>query len=284
MRTALLSDIHGNPAALDAVLADARTAGVEAWWFLGDFCAIGPEPAAVLDRIAGLEGARFTRGNTDRYVVTGEGPPPDLATVRRDPDLIPVFATIAASFAWTRGYLSARDWLDWLAALPLEMRHTTPAGIRILAVHASPGTDDGEGVHPGRSNADLEGLVRAADADVVFVGHTHEPMVRRLDDALLVNLGSVGNPRAPDLRASWVLLESSVAGLAIEHRRVSYDHAAFMESVRRSGHPAAEFILSHQRGEQPGRRPHADHTPTGRGQQVWLAADGSRDVKRDLPP
>jgi putative phosphoesterase len=270
MRIALISDIHGNLVALDAVLADAFAVGVDAFWFVGDFSAIGPEPVTVLDRVAGLPGARFTRGNTDRYIVTGEAPLPTLDTVRSDPALIPTYAGIAASLGWTRGYVTACGWFDWLERLPLEMRLAAD-GVRILAVHAAPGTDDGEGVHPGRSNAELRAILAEADADIVLVGHTHEPMIRRVDHVLLVNLGAVSNPRSPDLRACYVMLELTSTGVAFVHRRVPYDHTAFTESVSRSRHPAAEFILSFQRGERPGYPPHGDHTPLTPGQIVRFA-------------
>ena len=67
IRIALLSDIHGNHIALEAVLDDARAVGVDQFWILGDFAAIGPEPLAVLDRIAELKHVKWVRGNTDRY-------------------------------------------------------------------------------------------------------------------------------------------------------------------------------------------------------------------------
>ncbi|HSL71110.1 MAG TPA: metallophosphoesterase family protein [Longimicrobiales bacterium] len=272
MRIALVSDIHGNLIALDAVLADAHALGVEQFWFIGDFSAIGPEPATVLDRVTGLSNARFTRGNTDRYVVTGDRPPPDLDTVRSNPALITTYAGIAASLAWTRGFLTASGWLDWLARLPLDIRLTTPEGIRILAVHAAPGSDDGEGIHPGRSNAELAQLIADSDADVIFVGHTHQAMIRRVGRVPVVNLGSVSNPRSDDLRASYVLLDITASGVEFVHRRVPYDHGAFSESVYRSRHPAVEFILSYQRGEQSGREPHADDTPFRLGEPVRVAA------------
>src|SRR5687767_4755331 len=114
MRIALLSDIHGNPIALDAVLEDARAAGVDQFWILGDFAAIGPDPVTVLERVATLGHTLVTRGNTDRYVVTDDRPPPSLATVCANPDLIPMYAGIGASMAWTRGYVTAQGWFDWL--------------------------------------------------------------------------------------------------------------------------------------------------------------------------
>jgi len=261
MTIALVADIHGNHAALDAVLCDARAQGVREFWFLGDFCAIGPEPSAVLERLEDLPGARFIRGNTDRYVVTGEGPPPHLPQVRADPELIPLFAAIAASMAWTRGYLAAVGRLDWLAGLPLETRSTTPEGVRILAVHASPGTDDGEGIHPGRSNTEVNALLEGSEADLVIIGHTHAPMARRVSLGWVVNPGSVGNPHGPDARASYAILEPSSDGVVVRHRRVPYDLKAFAEAVRRSSHPDAAFILSYIEGARPGPSPHPDHTP-----------------------
>ncbi|TVP43410.1 MAG: metallophosphoesterase [Gemmatimonadales bacterium] len=261
MTIALVADIHGNRTALDAVLSDAHAQGVREFWFLGDFCAIGPEPSAVLERVEDLPGARFIRGNTDRYVVTGEGPPPHLLQVRADPDLISLFAEIAASMAWTRGYLAAVGRLDWLAGLPLETRFTTAEGVRILAVHASPGTDDGEGIHPGRSNAELNALLEGSGADLVIVGHTHAPMARRVSRGWVVNPGSVGNPHGPDPRASYAILRPSPDGLVIRHRRVPYDLEAFAEAVRRSRHPGAAFILSFIEGARPAYPPHPDHTP-----------------------
>ena len=80
MRLAILSDIHGNAIALKAVLADIeRLGGVDALWILGDLVAIGPDPIGVLECIAALPQVYCTRGNTDRYVVTGERPSPSPA-------------------------------------------------------------------------------------------------------------------------------------------------------------------------------------------------------------
>jgi predicted phosphodiesterase len=260
VRIALISDIHANLVALDAVLADARSVGVDAYWVLGDLIAIGPEPVAVLERLASLEGATFVRGNTDRYVVTGEGPPPSLEDALGNPNLVSLYARVTASFAWTRGFITAHGWYDWLASLPLEARLVLPNGSRLLGVHASPGTDDGEGMHLGQSSAELAQLVAHSDADIVCAGHTHQPLRCRVGGIEVVNLGSVSNPRAPDLRASYVILYASPRETRIEHRRIPYDHGAFIRDVRRTRHPEAEFILSFQRGKVVGRTPHPDHT------------------------
>jgi len=140
---------------------------------------------------------------------------------------------------------------------------TLPDGSRLLAVHASPGSDDGEGIHPGRSPSELSQLIAGCEADILCVGHTHEPLLCRVGDVRVVNLGSVSNPTAPDLRASYVMLDALASGTTIEHRRIAYDHAAFIEAVRCSRHPEAEFILNFQRGKKIGRSRHGDRSLVG---------------------
>ena len=268
MRVAVISDIHGNPIALDAVLQDARDQGATEFWFVGDFAGLGPEPVAVLERVNSIPGAKFSRGNSDRYVVTGENPPPSLEEVRADPELIPIYANIAASLAWTRGFVTGFGWFDWLESLPLEIRHTTDSGVRILAVHASPGTDDGEGIHAAQSDQEVRAIIAGCGADLVFVGHTHEPVVRRVDGVTVVNLGSVANPKGFDSRASYAIMEFDEDSVTVRHRRVAYDHAAFEKSVHAVRHPAAEFILGFQRGEHPPREPHPDCAPCEPGELI----------------
>jgi predicted phosphodiesterase len=102
MQIALLSDIHGNSIALDAVLADIeRVGGVDTHWVLGDLVALGPDQVGVLERLSALPNVHYTRGNTDRYVITGERPPPSPADAQHHPELLPVLAEVAGTFAWT---------------------------------------------------------------------------------------------------------------------------------------------------------------------------------------
>ena len=103
MRLGLISDIHGNRLAL------------------------GPEPASTLDLLTSLPGVRFVRGNTDRYVVTGERPPPHRADVEADPELWPLFVLIESHFSWTRGCLSATGWRScWPGRTPTSSAAATP--------------------------------------------------------------------------------------------------------------------------------------------------------------
>lgn len=250
MQIGLISDIHGNLVALDAVLADGVALGVDAWWVLGDLAAIGPEPIATLERLTNLPAVSFVRGNTDRYVVTGERPRPHAHEVERDPSLQTLFDAVEASFAWTSDAVASGGWIEWLRELPTEQRMTLSDGTSLLGVHASPGSDDGAGIAPGVPYDELAALLARADAGIVCGGHTHIPTDRYVGDIRAVNLGSVSNPVTSDLRASYVVIAADRHGHHVGHRRVAYDHEAFISRTYGSTHPEAEFIVSFQRGER----------------------------------
>lgn len=250
MRVALISDIHGNTIALDAVLEDlASTGPVDAHWFVGDYAAIGSDPVGALDRITALPNAVFTRGNTDRYTTTGDRPPPTFNDVKADPDELPRLVSVARSFAWTQGQITAAGYFDWLNELPLEKREVLAGGTRVLAVHASPGRDDGRGFHPKATETEVRQLFWNADADLVFVGHTHAPIEADFGTMRVVNLGSVSNHLSADTRASYVILDARDDGHDIERRFVEYDTEAAIAHVRAVHHPAADFIIRHLSGE-----------------------------------
>jgi len=255
MRIALLSDIHGNLIALDAILADINTqGGVDAYWLLGDLVAIGAQPVAVLERIHQLPNLCAVRGNTDRYTTTLDRPAPTPDDVRADPSLLPVFAEVTACFAWTQGALAATGWLPYLDALPLAQRLTLPDGTRLLGVHASPANDDGQGLHPYVDDEELLTMLTGCEADLICGGHTHWPMNRRVGGYHVVNLGRVSNPLTPDLLASYVLLRADASCYRIEHRRVDYDRAAVTAAIRQMRHPAGEYIIGLLQGR------HVRHT------------------------
>lgn len=249
-KIALLSDIHGNSIALEAVLADIEAqGGVDVYWILGDLVAIGHDPVGVLERLTALPGVRLIRGNTDRYVCTGERPFPTLADAQNNPDLYPRLVEVTATFAWTQGMITAADWFDWLANLPLELPETLPDGTRFLGVHASPGNDDGIGIRPAMEPTQLNTLLCNCQADLICVGHTHVPLDMHFGGKHIVNLGSVSNPITADLRASYVLLKTTSSGYQAIFRQVVYDRQAVIEAVTRLQHPGARFITRMMLGQ-----------------------------------
>ena len=195
-----------------------------------------------------LPSVSFIRGNTDRYVVCGDVPEPYPEEAFRDPSLLPRVIEIARNFTWTQGCVAGAGWLDWLAALPLEHRIDLPGGRRLLAVHGSPGDDGGRGLPPSLTDEELDALVADAEADIVCVGHTHDAFARRTPSGVLViNPGSISNPKPPDLRASYAILDGDV----VTHRRVDYDREQVIEQLRRVRHPAADFLIGLQHGRHP---------------------------------
>ena len=80
-------------------------------------------------------------------------------------------------------------------------------------------------------------------------GHTHSPFDRRVGSVRAVNLGSVSNPIAPDLRASYVVIHADETAHRVEHRRVAYDCEAVIRSLERLNHPGRKWLISHHRGE-----------------------------------
>jgi predicted phosphodiesterase len=250
MRIALLSDIHGNLLALEAVLADiAAQGGVDTYWVLGDFSSLGYDPVGVLERITQLPNALFSRGNHDRYTVTGERPGPTLEQAQAQPHLVPLLLAMATNLAWTQGHIRASGWWNWLGNLPLELQLTLPDGTRLLGVHAAPGLDDGPGIIPLLNDEELRALLAPAEADLVIVGHTHVPLDRTIDQVRVVNLGSVSNPMRSRLEASYALLEADSVGYNVQMRYVDYDRQAVIDELQRVKHPTVDFLAKMLRGE-----------------------------------
>lgn len=253
MRIALLSDIHGNITALDAVLADiASQGGVDEYWILGDLVAVGPSPVAVLDRIHALDNARCIRGNTDTYTCTDKRPPPTFADVRENPAKLPQLSQAAHGFGWTRGAVTQGGYFDWLSQLPLTIATTLPDGTRVLGCHASPYSEDGLGFHRDLSPTDLTTVIGDADADLFFGGHHHLTLDVDIGGRRVVNLGSLSNHVLPEIYASYVVLEADATSHHLEHCRVDYDCEIVIREMARVHYPGAEFVSRYLRGEHPG--------------------------------
>ena len=206
---AVLYDVHGNLAALDAVLDDARAAGASQWVLGGDYALFGAWPAETVARLRELEPAVWIRGNVDRWA--GGDPPDDSAQ--------------QAAVADCRAALGDAT-ADELGALPTEAEL---AGARF--VHASPVSDlRSFGTEPTDEEEEL--LDGTTHPRLVF-GHTHVQFRRpaAVGDVELVNPGSVGVPLDGDRRAAYALIDP--ASRALELRRVEYDTEATLAELRR---------------------------------------------------
>jgi predicted phosphodiesterase len=252
VKLGIIADIHGNDVALRAVLADANRFLVDRWWALGDLVLFGPRPAEVLALLRELPGIEMLRGNTDRYVLTGEQPAPHatLADAAQSIDLMQRYAAMAAGIGWTRGVLDQAGLLATLVSLPAHLHLRLPNRATVLGVHASQLADDGPGIDPVITDDELGRLLAGSGADNVIGGHTHAATDRMTGGIRALNPGSTGLPRTRGM-ASWLLLEADGDAMTVTHRSVPFDASAVITDLRARNHPNAEFVASLLTSQHP---------------------------------
>lgn len=244
MRIALISDIHANLPALEAVLADIDARDVAAVYHLGDLVGYAPwanEVVALL-RQRGIQGIA---GNYDSTTATDY----EHCGCRYEDPRQEELAHL--SYAWTRAHVTPET-TRYLAALPfrLDMRPLGGhiAGPKLILVHGNPvlntvyWTED----RPERFCAQMAGIAGAVAGDVVAFGHTHKPWHRVSVGIHFVNTGSVGRPKDGDPRAGYVVLELGKGKPSVEVVRVAYDVERAARAVRASELPDefAEHLLT----------------------------------------
>ena len=225
MRIAILSDIHGNITALDAVLQDVERRGpFDHLVIAGDLCVFGPRPKEVIDRLRELP-SEIVQGNTDRWLV--------------DPDSMPTEdEPVSEIVAWTRDRLEQAD-LTLLSGLGFSYEVTPVRGHDLLVVHANP-HDLVAPIYPDTDIGELTRLTENVMAEVMAFGHVHIAFVRKIGGLTLVDAGSVGMPRDGDTRASYVALEWDGNLWKIAHHRVDYDLEATVEEIKKGRMPHAK--------------------------------------------
>ncbi len=228
---AILGDIHANIDALSAVLDDARSQGVTDFVSVGDVVGYNAAPAECIRIVRDELHCPVVRGNHDHYVSFVEE---SLA------DFHPIAAKVVQ---WTRDQLSPED-ITWLRNLPLSK----PV-MGFMLVHATLDMPD----HWGYvfDNIDAAASFEYQRTQICFHGHTHVPIIYEkmggithyepcdfhveLGQKLFINVGSVGQPRDGDWRASYVIYD--MAAKTIRFRRIEYDLAAAQARIRAAGLP-----------------------------------------------
>lgn len=226
MRVALISDLHANEVALDAVLADIARAGADRLVCLGDVATLGPHPEAVLGRLRDL-GCPCVLGNHDEFLL-------DPALIQTYTEAPPVVAAVD----WCRDRLGKAD---------RAFLHTF---VRTLEIELAPGLS--LGLYHGSPRSHMEDLLAttpAARVDELLAGrahaveaggHTHFQMLRQHRGTLLVNPGSVGMPfkefppgGAPVVmaHAEYAIVDGGPAGVSVELKRVALDRGALRRAA-----------------------------------------------------
>jgi predicted phosphodiesterase len=241
MRIAVLSDIHGNWTALEAVIADLRTTSPDAILHGGDLADSGSSPVEVVDWVRD-QGWRGVLGNTDEMLVRPAALE-EFARQSKAPAVL--WDAIRALAATTRDVLGPER-LAWLADLGAGI-NVGDEGNTIL-LHASPKSC----WRAPAIDASEEELIATYNLgiEIVIYGHTHIPGVRRLSTEfprLVLNSGSVGLPYDGDPRASYLLLNDGEASI----RRVEYEVERELGRLATCGLPGAAWTAKTLRASAP---------------------------------
>lgn len=222
MRVLVVSDIHGNWPALEAVAAVPYDLVV----CLGDIVGYGPHPAACL-RWLRANGAEIVQGNHDRSVADGVPP-----RCRLD------FEWLAAATLHIARRQLTHEETAFLRALP-RTRDPVLDGKRLLLLHATPADPLYSYIGPDAEK--WRGAVAGIEADLVLVGHTHLPFHFQFGELQVVNPGSLGQPKDGDPRAAYAVIEDGVPRL----ERTTYPVERTVHALGAAGlDPAALGALS----------------------------------------
>ena len=235
MQLGLISDLHGNPLALDAVVAELERARVDRLVCLGDV-APGPQPRETVRRLQELE-CPVVLGNWDTWLVSTVPPLPG-----------PDGPKLQDQAHWWSAQLGVPE-REYLASLRPQIELELD-GARVLCVHGSPRslTDD---IYPVTPDDEVAAMLGGSRSNVVAAGHTHVQLVRSHNSTLVVNPGSVGlpfhswPPSNGDVQmspwAEYAIVTVDDGKIAVELRRTAYDVDSLHEVALSNGMPHAEW-------------------------------------------
>jgi putative phosphoesterase len=221
MRVALISDLHGNRLALEAVLAHIARVGVDRIVCLGDVATLGPQPEWVIDRLADL-GCACILGNHDEFLF--------------EPELIRSYTEapiVVQAVDWCRETVSPRA-IERVRAYCRSLRIELDGAGELFLFHGSPRSHM-QDILATTPPDELDTLLDGAQATVLAGGHTHIQMLRQHRGMLLVNPGSVGMPfkqyvagRTPEIlaHAEYAIVDGGAGGVTVTLQRVALDKAA----------------------------------------------------------
>ena len=240
MKVALVSDLHGNAVALDAVLADAERAAVDRVVCLGDVATLGPCPHEVLARLSAL-GCACIVGNHDAFLL-------DAALIRSYTET-PI---VVEAVDWCRAQLSAQE-LDFVRTFVPELTVELDGGATLFCYHGTPRSHM-EDLPPSAGPAEVERLLDGRAATVMAGGHTHLAMLRQHRGSLVVNPGSVGMPflEAPAAGPPTILPHAEYAivdaaadgGIEVRLKRVALDRRALREQAAACDFPLRDWLVA----------------------------------------
>ena len=232
----VISDIHGNSLALDAVLARIEELGADKIFCLGDLSMAGYDPNYTVEKVRNLPNVTIIQGNTDKLIV-------HYSAV--------VFSAVqAAANAMAHALrddvkIMKKENIEFLRELP-EKLEVVEEGVKICLCHGSPRRQD-ENLFPDTPLNVVAQAVASTDADLIFCGHTHLPCGFQLESGqTVVNVGSVGRPmqdnKTPVFAFLTICNDNGNKTFEIRHEFVPYDNEAAAKKVMERGFPYAQDL------------------------------------------
>lgn len=224
----IFGDIHGNIAALEAVMADIDERGLQNLYCLGDLVGYGTFPNEVVELIR-ARNIPTIMGNYDQGVGNDSD---DCGCAYRSPE---AQALGERSIAWSNAHTTA-DNKAYLRELPASIPLTL-GDLRVLLVHGSPRKIN-EYLYEDRPESSFERLLDQYNADVIVCGHTHLPYHKVLPSGRhIVNAGSVGKPKDGNPQAGYIVLNAEGANLSVDFIRVPYDVERIARAIEQTDMP-----------------------------------------------
>lgn len=250
MRLAILSDIHGNLHALDAVLADMAELGTfDKVWVLGDLCAFGTRPKDCLERLYALrthygeKHVQFIGGNTDRYLVTGERLKLQTVTDSESLEKRKTFTMQRdAVLNWGVEQLEYADYAFLSGIIGRELALEVAHYGAVIGFHAIPSSDEPMSLRPDSPEEEaLDSLLDRAGR-LAVCGHTHLKMDRTLKQWRVINVGSVGLSFSQAGMAEWGYITFEGGNATLTQRVLEYNVNAVLEDAEQVGYPAPSLL------------------------------------------
>lgn len=235
MKIAILSDIHGNMIALNAVMDDIQKNGCDKTFFLGDYALAGPEPAPTVDYCMHLNtynNIEMIQGNTDKMIAEyNDEMYNNLSSA----------APIMANALREDVKILNDNQKAFLRDLP-SYKLLTEEGVKILLVHGSPRRNN-EDILPDTPPQEVEEMVKDCEATVILCGHTHIPCgFQTLSKKTVINVGSVGRPFTENPKSCYLILDINDGKFVIEHKFVRYDNRKAADILAKRTFEGAEKL------------------------------------------
>lgn len=212
MRLAILSDMHSNLVAFEAVVADLKPLSPDAVVCLGDIVMKGPQPQECIDLLRSLDPVAIVRGNYENLFAFFPRPGWEPQNAKEN--------LIAEDFAYHQDRITPNDQV-WLANLPMS-EMLSIGDLRLDLFHAA--HDDLHKITwPWAANDELDHLFPHDSSDIVLFGHVHHGFIRHCGGRLVVNAGSIGLPFDGDPRASYAVVDIENGRISSQLRRVPFD-------------------------------------------------------------